>query len=72
MEPLELSDYGPVLNTKDAARLLSLHPESLRQFVREGKIPCHRFPGGHEMRFLRDEVIDWLRRLPPDGSMARS
>ena len=64
MEPRELSDYGPVLNTKQAARLLHLNVESLRMFVREGKIPCHRFPGGRDMRFLRDELIEWLRGLP--------
>jgi excisionase family DNA binding protein len=68
VEPTELSDYGPVLNTKYAARLLHLHEESLRVFVREGKVPCHRFPGGREMRFLRDELIEWLRGLPSDPS----
>jgi excisionase family DNA binding protein len=64
VEPRELSDYGPVLNTKQAARLLHLNVESLRVFVREGKVPCHRFPGGRDMRFLRDELIEWLRGLP--------
>ena len=68
MEPRELADYRPVLNTKDAARLLHLHVESPRVFVREGKVPGHRFPGGREMRFLRDELIEWLRALPPGGS----
>lgn len=68
MESMEWSDYGPVLNTKNAARLLCLHEESLRVFVREGKVPCHRFPGGREMRFLRDELIEWLQSLPPGGA----
>lgn len=68
VEPKDWSHYGPALNTKDAARLLHLHEESLRVFVREGKVPCHRFPGGREMRFLRDELIDWLRGLPPMGA----
>ena len=69
MEPRELSDYGPVLNTKEAARLLHLHEESLRVFVREGKLPCHRLPGGRGMRFLRDELIEWLRGLPSTASL---
>lgn len=68
MEPMHWSDYRPVLNTKEAARLLHLHEESLRVFAREGKVPCHRFPGGRELRFLRDELIEWLQRLPPGGS----
>lgn len=61
------SNYGVVLNTKEAAQLLRLHEESLRVLVRKGEVPCHRFPGGREFRFLRDELVDWLRRLPPDG-----
>jgi hypothetical protein len=32
--------------------------------VREDRIPCHRFPGGREMRFLRDELLAWLAALP--------
>jgi excisionase family DNA binding protein len=71
VEPMAWSDYEPVLNTKDAARLLQLHEESLRVFVREGKVACHRFPGGREMRFLRDELFDWLRGLPPGDSTNR-
>jgi excisionase family DNA binding protein len=44
-----------------AAELLQVHVEYLRQMVREGRVPCHRFPGGREMRFLRDELLDWLK-----------
>ena len=61
----ETPDSGPpVLNTKEAAQLLRLHEESLRVLVRAGKIPCHRFPGGREIRFLRTELLDWLRDQP--------
>jgi excisionase family DNA binding protein len=61
--------WPPILTTADAARLLQVHPEYLRKLVREGKVPCHRFPGGREMRFLRDELLDWLRDQPgEDGS----
>jgi hypothetical protein len=34
-------------------------------------VPCHRFPGGRELRFLRDELLEWLAELPhggPDGT----
>ena len=47
-----------------AAELLQVHVEYLRRMVREGRIPCHRFPGGRGMRFLRDELLDWLAALP--------
>jgi excisionase family DNA binding protein len=56
--------FPPVLTTAMAAELLQVHVEYLRRMVREGRIPCHRFPGGREMRFLRDELIEWLAALP--------
>jgi excisionase family DNA binding protein len=60
------SDYPPVLTAAMAAELLQVNVEYLRRMVREGRIPCHRFPGGREMRFLRDEVLGWLAALPGD------
>ena len=58
------NDFPPVLTTAMAAELLQVHVEYLRRMVREGRIPCHRFPGGRGMRFLRDELLDWLAALP--------
>ena len=46
------NDFPPVLTTAMAAELLQVHVEYLRKMVREGKVPCHRFPEGREMRFL--------------------
>ncbi len=53
-----------VLTTAMAANLLHVHVEYLRKMVRDGRIPAHRFPGGREIRFLRDELIDWVRAQP--------
>jgi len=56
MSPAEAdagADFPPVLTTADAAELLKVHVEYLRKLVRDGKVPCHRFPGGREMRFDR-------------------
>ena len=58
------ADFPNVLTTADAAELLQVHVEYLRKLVRDGKVPCHRFPGGREMRFDRDELLEWLRSLP--------
>jgi len=58
------TDFPPVLTTALAAELLQVHVEYLRKMVREGKVPCHRFPEGREMRFLRDELLDWLQAQP--------
>lgn len=62
--PENASDFPPVLTTALAAEMLQVHVEYLRRMAREGRIPCHRFPGGRELRFLRDELIDWLREQP--------
>jgi len=58
------ADFPPVLTAAMAAELLQIHVEYLRKLVREGKVPCHRFPGGRELRFLRDELLEWLAALP--------
>ena len=63
-EPDQPNDFPPVLTTAMAAELLQVHVEYLRRMVREGRIPCHRFPGGRGMRFLRDELLEWLAALP--------
>ena len=56
--------FPPILTTALAAELLHVHVEYLRRMVREERVPAHRFPGGREIRFLRDELIDWVRAQP--------
>jgi excisionase family DNA binding protein len=63
-------EYPPVLTAAMAAELLQLHVEYLRRMVREGRLPCHRFPGGRELRFLRDELLEWLAAQPGTGADA--
>ena len=58
------ADFPEVLTTAMAAELLHVHVEYLRRMVREGRIPAHRFPEGREIRFLRDELISWVRSQP--------
>ena len=58
------SQYPEILTTAMAARMLHVHVEYLRRMVREQRIPAHRFPGGREIRFLRDELIAWVREQP--------
>jgi len=68
----DAADFPPVLTTAMAAGLLQVNVEYLRRMVREGRIPCHRFPGGREMRFLRDELLAWLAALPGDDQSSSS
>ena len=48
-----------------------MHVEYLRKMVREDRIPAHRFPGGREIRFLRDELIAWVRTSPATTARRR-
>jgi excisionase family DNA binding protein len=66
------ADFPPVLTAAMAAELLQVNVETLRRMVREGRIPCHRFPGGRELRFLRYEVLAWLAALPGDDQSSSS
>ena len=58
------SGFPDILTTAMAAEMLHVHVEYLRRMVREGRIPAHRFPGGREMRFLRDELVEWVAGQP--------
>ena len=60
----DASGFPPILTTAMAADLLHVHVEYLRRMVREDRIPAHRFPGGREIRFHRDELIDWVKAQP--------
>ncbi len=58
------SNYPEILTTAMAAEMLHVHVEYLRRMVREDRVPAHRFPGGREIRFLRDELIQWVADQP--------
>jgi excisionase family DNA binding protein len=64
MADLEAERFPPILTTAMAAELLHVHVEYLRRMVREDRIPAHRFPGGREIRFHRDELIEWVKAQP--------
>ena len=57
-------EYPEILTTAMAAEMLHVHVEYLRRMVREDRIPAHRFPGGREIRFLREELIAWVKAQP--------
>jgi excisionase family DNA binding protein len=63
-DPDDASGFPPILTTAMAAELLHVHVEYLRRMVREDRIPAHRFPGGREIRFHRDELIEWVKAQP--------
>lgn len=59
-------DYPPILTTEDVAEILDLHVDTVRRYVREGRIPAHRLggTGRSQLYILRDELIDTLVSSP--------
>jgi excisionase family DNA binding protein len=45
----------PDLRLSEAAALLGIHPDTLRRWADEGKVPTVRTPGG-ERRFYRADI----------------
>lgn len=67
---MKLEDYPPVMNTSQAAEMLQMSISHLRHLVRMGKIPSRRMEGGRALRFLRDELMEWVNNLP-SGAIER-
>lgn len=57
-------DYPPVMDAAMVAELLGMNIDTVRRLSREGVIPAHRVPGGRTFKYLKDEVIEWLRAQP--------
>jgi excisionase family DNA binding protein len=53
------------IGLSEAARLLGVHPSTVRSWADSGKLPVHRTAGGHR-RFFRSD-IEVLRRGPEAG-----
>lgn len=52
------------LNIGDAARLIGVHPDTLRRYEAAGRISAQRTPSGHR-RFRRADVEALLRSPEP-------
>lgn len=57
-------DFPPVLDAAMVAELLGMNVDTVRRLSREGVIPAHRVPGGRTFKYLKDEVLAWLRAQP--------
>lgn len=57
-------DFPPVLDAAMVSELLGMNIDTVRRLSREGVIPSHRVPGGRTFKYLKDEVLDWLRAQP--------
>lgn len=57
-------DYPPVLDAAMVAEMLGMNIDTVRRLSRQGVLPSHRVPGGRSFKYLKDEVLDWLREQP--------
>jgi excisionase family DNA binding protein len=61
------------LSLSDTAKLLGVHPSTVRLWSDKGVLPTHRTSGGHR-RYRRDEVLLWAKtarevRVEPESIM---
>ena len=57
----ESKDFEPLLDTEEAARLLRMHPRTLRTKARRGSIPAVQV--GKRWRFRASTLDRWLGKL---------
>ena len=60
----EYSDFPPIMTAVQAAEFLSVHPDD--------RVPAHKIPGGRGWRFLRDELVDWIKEQPGAKTKTKS
>ncbi|HZQ17873.1 MAG TPA: helix-turn-helix domain-containing protein [Terriglobales bacterium] len=53
--------FEPLLDTEEAAKLLRIHPKTLRRSARLGEIPATRI--GRLWRFRVSVLNDWFDRI---------
>ncbi|GMR10309.1 MAG: hypothetical protein BMS9Abin28_1130 [Anaerolineae bacterium] len=61
---VEMSDW---IGLAEAAELLGVHPNTVRNWADNGRIPVHR-TGGNHRRFHREEIELWLESQRGNGS----
>ena len=56
---------GEWLSLSEVAKILGVHPSTVRNWANQGQIPVHRTSGGHR-RFKRSEVVLWQQTQRSD------
>ena len=70
--PAAAEDAG-IVSPEEAARLLGMHIQTVRGYIRDGKLPAFRIAGERAIRIRRDDVFALLEeRAPADGAVPRA
>lgn len=59
-----------ILDVEQAASFLGVHPQTVRNYIRAGKIPAYRLAGERFIRLLRRDLLDLLEPVPTDDGEA--
>jgi excisionase family DNA binding protein len=59
-----VEEYPPILDAAQVAELLGLNVQMVRRYVRDGRLPAYRLPGGRTFKFFRDEIYEFLKSHP--------
>ena len=61
--------HGELLGTNAAAKLVGVHPDTLRRYADAGRVRHYLTPGG-QRRFRREDVVSLLTAVEPVGNDA--
>lgn len=56
-----------ILGVDEAAELLDVHSQTVRNYIRSGKLPAYRLAGERYIRILRRDLLALLERVPTDA-----
>jgi excisionase family DNA binding protein len=59
-----------LLNPDEAAAFLGLHTQTIRGYIRSGRLPAFRVAGERSIRIRRDDLLALLESLDPDHGAA--
>ncbi len=59
-------DDDKLMSIAEAAKILGVHPLTLRNWAEKGQITCFRTPGGHR-RFRRRDLSNFLAQMQQDN-----
>jgi excisionase family DNA binding protein len=63
-----LDIFEPLITASQASGLLQIHPETLRRWAREEKVPYHRL--GRKILFRASELNSWLSTVYSDPAVS--
>jgi len=61
---MKIEELPEILTLKQACEVLNCHPNTLRNWVNQGKIKAIRFGSRGDRRFKKEEIMKILKEKP--------